>query len=891
MLQVRDPLELQELSLSALKSAARKLAAAGDLERAAETWEAVCIRRASPYSIIQCARALALLGRFAEARARLAGIELTEGTRPTVLYGLFKSVFFSELLDVWIRATTLLLEHTSGARFDKANKFFSKLASRLSRIPPDRLVDHSGRRLLSLCWDHITPDEALEGLRSKHLWSFFPALVITYPNSGVVKAWLSTRSPADTWLTRSHRHALRLFRRRRITVDDLVRYVAAFEADDRLVTSAAILLSDTGESPASLLVASLGVPGLESRLRERFSTRRIEDAFHNEVRKSRSQGAVSGEAIVVSFYAGAQYYHDCARRLVDDLDRLGLEHDVVHIAGDREADWIDLCARKILFYREMLVKHQRPILWVDVDAKLLKHPAEILHSTADLTCFLRNFKPFTSFDPAQFARLLHPGYLRFAYNARVISFLNHAASLVSQGEGKATDDYYLQMALMKWGANLTYMIMGPDDICFSPEAKNYSRASFMHKSSGNVDIYVGAAKQDVPNALTIERQKRVLMEGANAVLKRGKRQDALVFLRRSHEIDRDDAVVFGKYLTVLRRNKDYDLVAKTAKSAQKNAKLRLVAQRALFECLIDQKEHEKAREFAQGLASSDAALAGFMRSRLFREGLNEEAERRGIDESERVKLWWMETPYPGNFGDIINPYIVEKLTGVPPKFSTADDRVLMIGSIIKFAKARTSVWGTGCPDALTAPHPEAIYHAVRGPLTQELVGRAGGKCSGVFGDPAWIMPRLYAPTVKKTHELGLILHHVHNDVPLRITDGVKVIDIRRCGYGEIEQFVDEMLSCEAVLSTSMHGIILAHAYGVPVRYCAISHSHRQLSGDGMKFEDYYRSVGRAAPAPLNLTDLRVIDPSLRLICKDDAAEPIDVPRLLCSAPFQIRAPA
>jgi len=52
----------------------------------------------------------------------------------------------------------------------------------------------------------------------------------------------------------------------------------------------------------------------------------------------------------------------------------------------------------------------------------------------------------------------------------------------------------------------------------------------------------------------------------------------------------------------------------------------------------------------------------------------------------------------------------------------------------------------------------------------------------------------------------------------------------------------EISSCETIMSTSLHGIIGAHAYGIPAAHVTTSNTCN-LWGDGTKFLDYYASVG------------------------------------------------
>ena len=280
----------------------------------------------------------------------------------------------------------------------------------------------------------------------------------------------------------------------------------------------------------------------------------------------------------------------------------------------------------------------------------------------------------------------------------------------------------------------------------------------------------------------------------------------------------------------------------------------------------------------------DVAFARALSSRI---KMEERAAALKLRREDRPKLWWMDQPYPGNLGDILNPYIIEKLTGMPPVMSPRGEGALVIGSVIKFAKEGTKVWGAGTPRMTDELHPDADYRAVRGPLTRELVLKSRGVCAEVYGDPAWFMPRIYSPAVPKDSALGLIRHISHADRPIK-THGVKEISVERVGDEEIEAFVRELVSCERIISTSLHGVILAHAYGLPAEWAAFLDSGKQIAGDGTKFQDYFRSVGIDEDrVPLDLTSFARIDDGLARIVTTLPRRQIDLAKLVEVSPFDV----
>ena len=172
----------------------------------------------------------------------------------------------------------------------------------------------------------------------------------------------------------------------------------------------------------------------------------------------------SPEAIVVSFCAGDEYYFQAAAELRRTLSEFDVDHDIRELEIPEGKDWIDICREKIRYFRDMLHEHQRPIFWVDVDTTVVQRPTEVLRSSADITCFLRNFKNLVGFDPDRYTRLIAPPYLGFGYNANVLRFLDFAVEMTEASTKRATDDFFLQEALTKWDGDLRFMLMKSSDL-------------------------------------------------------------------------------------------------------------------------------------------------------------------------------------------------------------------------------------------------------------------------------------------------------------------------------------------------------------------------------------------------------------------------------------------
>lgn len=247
--------------------------------------------------------------------------------------------------------------------------------------------------------------------------------------------------------------------------------------------------------------------------------------------------------------------------------------------------------------------------------------------------------------------------------------------------------------------------------------------------------------------------------------------------------------------------------------------------------------------------------------------------------------WPVNPDVQANWGDKLNPTLCARLSGRPViKPVTRAQRAItpiysVIGSNLRSAEDNYIVWGSGImtQDGVVAGKPD--IRAVRGPLSRRRVLELGHACPDIIGDPAVLYALFYRPVVTPAFDIGVIRHFREADIPgpvLPPTVSVRDIDIT----ASLETVVDEILSCRAILSSSLHGSIAAHAYGVPAAWIRLS--DRPL-GDGTKFRDYFASVGHDDVQPFDvqpggdhhaLMDLPVLP-----------VRPFDAAALLRACPF------
>ncbi len=252
-----------------------------------------------------------------------------------------------------------------------------------------------------------------------------------------------------------------------------------------------------------------------------------------------------------------------------------------------------------------------------------------------------------------------------------------------------------------------------------------------------------------------------------------------------------------------------------------------------------------------------------------------------------VVEWPISEAIVRNWGDKLNPELVSLMSGRAavnhrdPLRNKASPVHLVIGSGLTNTSPQKIVWGSGFirHDELLRKTPLRIC-AVRGPLSRQRVLLTEPSCPEVFGDPALLYPLFYHPEIEPRHDIGLIQHCRESSLePLPLLQpglSVRVIDIN----GGLHEVIDAILSCRHILSSSLHGLIAAHAYGLPATWLRFSD---RLKGDGFKFKDYWASMGRDAVEPLQVTPGEVLDHRAGIATPGRIR--VDLHRLIRACPF------
>ena len=252
--------------------------------------------------------------------------------------------------------------------------------------------------------------------------------------------------------------------------------------------------------------------------------------------------------------------------------------------------------------------------------------------------------------------------------------------------------------------------------------------------------------------------------------------------------------------------------------------------------------------------------------------------------------WWNDKL---NFGDQLNKFIIEKVSGGKVNLiNENEDKIhfMCIGSILHFANKNTIVWGSGLISNNKKHLPRSIpkqIHAVRGPLTKQYLKKAKIKSPNIFGDPALLINKIYKPKVKKKHKLGIVPHYTQTDDEIirsyQNYENIKIISLINNSCAEV---INQINECENIISSSLHGLIIADAYQIPNLWFEIKRGifkKNSVIGNGFKFHDYYESINKKDIQSQNLKKHIPIKEIIKM-CKLNTLN-IDLEILESSCPF------
>lgn len=195
-----------------------------------------------------------------------------------------------------------------------------------------------------------------------------------------------------------------------------------------------------------------------------------------------------------------------------------------------------------------------------------------------------------------------------------------------------------------------------------------------------------------------------------------------------------------------------------------------------------------------------------------------------------------------NFGDLLTPYLIAKFCGLASLLTQpAQAELIVCGSIMEHMPED---WN-GVIAGIGKMHESSEFKlhnarilALRGPLTAK-----GVKGNFAIGDPGLLADELVRDE-DKIYDLGIVPHWTDKTLeqnPTFTKYNPKIIRVTDDPFTVLTQ----ISQCKKIVSSSLHGIILADAFGIPRRTelapRMISHPHQE--GGTFKWRDYNTSVG------------------------------------------------
>lgn len=232
-----------------------------------------------------------------------------------------------------------------------------------------------------------------------------------------------------------------------------------------------------------------------------------------------------------------------------------------------------------------------------------------------------------------------------------------------------------------------------------------------------------------------------------------------------------------------------------------------------------------------------------------------------------------------NFGDHLSLVIVTKILAdkgfLLEEETPKTVRLIALGSVLHFAEDHNTIWGTGFNGKVSLE--EHTYNtldvrAVRGPLTRDFLVQRGIETPEIYGDPALLIPHIFPGKFQKNPKKPYVIVPNLHDLKIAQEQGWKNIVSPLNSWNRC---INEILEAEFVIASSLHGLIIAEAYGIPARYIRLSEEENLF-----KYNDYMMGTGRG-----EIEFASTIDEALEM--KGMAPVQFDHQKLLNAFPFDL----
>jgi len=231
-----------------------------------------------------------------------------------------------------------------------------------------------------------------------------------------------------------------------------------------------------------------------------------------------------------------------------------------------------------------------------------------------------------------------------------------------------------------------------------------------------------------------------------------------------------------------------------------------------------------------------------------------------------------------NVGDRLALELVERILArrglTLARYTGGARRVLSVGSVLHFASDGDVVWGTGVNAKAEAAPLQARrldVRAVRGPLTASRLKELGLDVPEIYGDPGILVSLVYPQERKPKRDYVVVPHF--REKWWRFFPHPTLSPAQAP-----EPFLRKLVRARRVISSSLHGVVLAESYGIPAVWL------ENHSGEApFKYHDYYLGTGRQPPKPA-----RSVEEALQLEALPPPAESVKE-KLLEAFPWDLWA--
>ncbi len=532
------------------------------------------------------------------------------------------------------------------------------------------------------------------------------------------------------------------------------------------------------------------------------------------------------DVVICSFYTPDAYYGGHAKELREQLDSLGIAHELLEIQKRPGEDWADVTRRKIGFIRDICHKHPtKMVFWIDVDCRITHLPDFISNTTADLIGFQRSFGNPLQIGYHNRTRFWEPSFWGVNATEQGRKLVEDAYDLEQRAVIKATDDYFLEEA---WRANsrkLTFQMI--PSTCIVKDRKLAEPGSrdafFVFGSSGNVAefkdkvVQHGAGKKSGTRKSLLKQAKKLEKALPDSIKKP---------LRRIA----DSAGITG----VLTAGKAKSIDPERSRMVGEMLGGGIKGDGELFTKAKAEFENKYIASFGEGsiIEAAEAFLSYSAK-----------------ESEDKIRLAWWSKPFPGNFGDWLSPLMISHYTDArvvlqSPVKPATKPHLISLGSIGRFIKSNSVVVGTGISTDDIELNRKAQYISVRGPVTARVLKQSGGPSVEAFGDPGLALSRVIPVTRGATNgKIAFIRHFSHTSAPMQLPENMEELSVMMSRPTDIVEFVGKLAQYDAVVTSAMHVMITCQSYGIPCGLVTFEGYEENVHGSGIKYGDYAQGAG------------------------------------------------